>query len=150
MKNHNQIFFRVLTYKLIIRSKPMKIPKTRRTNTKSSDWYPKNITNPSIFRNPKFGEITNLQRTHLEVVTPHLRRLRHNFQTPKSVKLQCLGMTIFARPTGTLPGSTLMGRVLPGPIRNRVRYGLKKTRSGSKLGLGFIKKPETRPKTRPG
>ena len=34
-----------------------------------------------------------------------------------------LGMTIFARSAGTQPGLTLMGRVLPGPIRNRVRYG---------------------------
>ena len=55
-------------------------------------------------------------------------------------------MAIFARPTGTRPGPTLMDRVLPNPIRNRVRYGfffLKKTKAGS----GFIKKSETRPKT---
>ena len=40
------------------------------------------------------------------------------------------------------PGSTLIGRVLPGPIRNRVGHGFfkKKTRSGSRSGLGFIKK----------
>ena len=55
-------------------------------------------------------------------------------------------MAIFARPTGTRPGPTLMDRVLPNPIRNRVRYGfffLKKT----KASPGFIKKSETRPKT---
>ena len=55
-------------------------------------------------------------------------------------------MAIFARPTGTRPGPTLMDRVLPNPIRNRVRYGFffkKKT----KAGPGFIKKSETRPKT---
>ena len=34
-----------------------------------------------------------------------------------------LGMAIFARLAGTRPGPTLMGRVLPGSIRNRVRYG---------------------------
>ena len=33
-----------------------------------------------------------------------------------------LGMAIFARPASTLPGPTLMGRVLPGSIRNRVGY----------------------------
>ena len=36
-----------------------------------------------------------------------------------------------------------MGRILPGPIKNRVGYGfLKKTRSGSGSGLGFIKKTQ--------
>ena len=40
-----------------------------------------------------------------------------------------------------------MGRVLPDLIRNRVGYGLKKkkkkkTRNGSRLGLGFIKKTQ--------
>ena len=33
-----------------------------------------------------------------------------------------LGMAIFARPASTWPGPTLMGRVLPGSIRNRVGY----------------------------
>ena len=32
------------------------------------------------------------------------------------------GMVIFARSAGTRLGPTLMGRILPGPIRNRVRY----------------------------
>ena len=50
-------------------------------------------------------------------------------------------MAIFDQPEGTRPGPTLMGRVLPGPIRNRVGYGFlklkkKKTRSGS----GFYQK----------
>ena len=34
-----------------------------------------------------------------------------------------VGMAIFARPAGTQSGPTLMGRILPGPIRNRVGYG---------------------------
>ena len=42
-------------------------------------------------------------------------------------------MAIFARPADTRPGPTLMGRILPGPFRNRVGYGFKK------------KKPETGP-----
>ena len=60
-----------------------------------------------------------------------------------------LGMTISTRLAGTRPGSTLMGWVLPGPIRNRVGFGSlkKKTRSESGLGPGFIKK--TRNQTRP-
>ena len=52
-----------------------------------------------------------------------------------------VGMTIFAQPAGTRLGPSLMGRVLPGSIRNRVAYGLKKkTRSGFESGSGFIKK----------
>ena len=35
-------------------------------------------------------------------------------------------MAIFARPADTRPGPTLMGRILPGPFRNRVGYGFKK------------------------
>ena len=35
-------------------------------------------------------------------------------------------MAIFSRPAGTRPGPTLMGRVLPDLIRNRVGYGFKK------------------------
>ena len=46
-------------------------------------------------------------------------------------------MAIFARPAGTWPGPTLMGWVLPGPIRNRVGYGFKKK---PEAGPGFIKK----------
>ena len=51
-------------------------------------------------------------------------------------------MAIFARPVDTRPGPTLMGRVLPGPIRNRVGYEFlkKKTRNGFGSGLSFIKK----------
>ena len=41
-----------------------------------------------------------------------------------------IGMAIFARPASTRPGLTLMGRVLPSLIRNRVKYGF------------FLKKPE--------
>ena len=60
-------------------------------------------------------------------------------------------MAIFARPADTRPGPTLMGRVLPGPIKNRVGYGFKKkkkTRNGSGSGPDFIKKTQTRPETR--
>ena len=35
-------------------------------------------------------------------------------------------MAIFARPTGTRFNLTLMGQVLPGPIKNRVGYGFLK------------------------
>ena len=39
------------------------------------------------------------------------------------------------------PDQTLMGRILPGPIKNRVGYGFfEKTQSRSRSGLGFIKK----------
>ena len=57
-----------------------------------------------------------------------------------------------AQPAGTRAGSTLMGRILLGPIRNRVGYEFfkKKPRSMSGSGPGFIKKKfETRPETRP-
>ena len=42
-------------------------------------------------------------------------------------------MAIWARPVGTRPGPTLMGRILPGSIKNRVGYGF------------FFKKPEAGP-----
>ena len=61
-----------------------------------------------------------------------------------------IGMAIFTRSAGTRSGPTLMGRVLPGPIKNRIGYGFKKkTRNGSGSGPGFIKKTQTRPETRP-
>ena len=59
-----------------------------------------------------------------------------------------LGMAIFARLAGfTWPRLTLMGRILPSPIRNRVGYGFKKkkTRSGS----GFYQK-NLKPDPKPG
>ena len=34
-----------------------------------------------------------------------------------------VGMAIYIRPADTRPGPTLMGRILPGPIKNRVGYG---------------------------
>ena len=37
-----------------------------------------------------------------------------------------IGMTIFARPTDTQPGPTLMGQILPGPIKNRIEFGFLK------------------------
>ena len=49
-----------------------------------------------------------------------------------------VGMAIFAWPTGIRPGPTLMGRILPGPIRNRVGYGFLKKKP--EAGPGFIKK----------
>ena len=55
-----------------------------------------------------------------------------------------LGMAIFAQPADTRPSPTLMGRILPDPIRNRVRYGFlkkkKKTQTRSRSGPSFIKK----------
>ena len=59
-----------------------------------------------------------------------------------------VGMTIFVRLADIRPGLTLMGRVLPGPIRNRVGYGFKKKKN-PETGPGFIKKTHTRPETRP-
>ena len=54
-------------------------------------------------------------------------------------------MVIFGWSVGTQAGPTLMGRILPDLIRNRVGYGFKKkTRTGS----GFYKK--SGPKPRPG
>ena len=35
-------------------------------------------------------------------------------------------MAIIARPVDTRSGPTLMGRILPGPIKNRVEFGFKK------------------------
>ena len=55
-------------------------------------------------------------------------------------KLQCVfwvGMAIFAQPVGTQPGSILMGRVLPGLIKNRVGFGV----FFFKTGLFFNKNP---------
>ena len=46
-------------------------------------------------------------------------------------------MAIFAQPADTRPGPTLMGRILPGPFRNRV-------------GFGFKKKKKKKPQTGPG
>ena len=55
-------------------------------------------------------------------------------------------MAIFARPVDAQLNPTLMGRVLPGPIKNRIGFGLKKKpRSGSGSGSSFYKKPKTRP-----
>ena len=59
-----------------------------------------------------------------------------------------LGMAIFAWPAGTRPNPTLMGRVLPGPIRNRVGYGFKKKKNPKRVRV-LSKKPETQPETRP-
>ena len=58
-------------------------------------------------------------------------------------------MAIFARPVDAQLNPTLMGRVLPGPIKNRIGFGLKKKpRSGSGSGLGFGKNP-IRTRTQP-
>ena len=58
-----------------------------------------------------------------------------------------VGMAIFTRSAGIRSGPTLMGRILPNPIRNRVGFGfLKKTRTRSRSGTGFCKPPtRTRP-----
>ena len=59
-----------------------------------------------------------------------------------------VGVTIFAQLAGTRPGPSLMGRVLPSPIRNKVGYGFKK--KNPKWVRVLLKKSETRPETRPG
>ena len=51
-------------------------------------------------------------------------------------------------PDPRIPSPTLMGRVLPGLIRNRVGYGFLKKKK-PETGPGFIKKTQTRPETRP-
>ena len=54
------------------------------------------------------------------------------------------GMAIYARPMGTRSGLTLMAWVLPGPIKNKVGFGLKK----KKRGPGWVRiltKTQTRP-----
>ena len=48
-----------------------------------------------------------------------------------------IGMTIFARPTDTQPGPTLMGQILPGPIKNRIEFGFKKKKK-LKAGLSRV------------
>ena len=56
-------------------------------------------------------------------------------------------MEIFAQPADTRPGPTLMGWILPGPIRNRVEYGfLKKNLKRVRV---LFKKTQTRPETWP-
>ena len=51
------------------------------------------------------------------------------------------GMGIFARSAGTRLGPTLMGRILPGPIRNRVGYGFFfKNQKRVQVGSGFYQK----------
>ena len=60
-------------------------------------------------------------------------------------------MTIYARPADIRPDPTLIGRVLPGPIRNRVGYRVfKKNPKRVRVGSGFyLKKPKPDPyKTR--
>ena len=59
----------------------------------------------------------------------------------KSLIFRKVGMAIFDQPAGTRPGPTLMGRVLLGPIRNRVGYGFLKLKKKKNL--------ETLPKTQP-
>lgn len=46
----------------------------------------------------------------------------------------------FCPPAGTWLGPTLMGRVLLGPMKNRVGYGFKKKKP--EVGSGFIKKTQ--------
>ena len=52
-----------------------------------------------------------------------------------------------AQPAGTRADPALMGRILLGPIRNRVGYGFLKKKPKSKSGSspGFIKKKNPRP-----
>ena len=49
-----------------------------------------------------------------------------------------VGMAIIARLADIRLGPTLMGQVLPGPIRNRVGYGFKKKKKKkTRNGFGF-------------
>ena len=53
-------------------------------------------------------------------------------------------MAIYIWPADTRPGPTLMGRILPGPLRNRVGYGFikkKKKKKKPDSSPGFIKNP---------
>ena len=53
-------------------------------------------------------------------------------------------MAIQARPAGTRPSPTLMGRILPDPIKNRVGYGFKtKNPKRVRVESGFWKKPDS-------
>ena len=56
-----------------------------------------------------------------------------------------VGMAIFTRLADIRLGPTLMGRVLPGPIRNRVEYGLKKKKKNPKRVRVLLKKPRPDP-----
>jgi len=62
-----------------------------------------------------------------------------------------LGMAIFARPADTRSSPTLIGRVLLGPIRNRVRYGFlkKKPETGPSRVQVLFKKPRLNPRPDP-
>ena len=55
-----------------------------------------------------------------------------------------IGMAIFARPVDTWPSPTLMGRVLPGPIKNRIEFGFfkKKNPKRVRVGFGVLQKPD--------
>ena len=58
-------------------------------------------------------------------------------------------MAIWTRPAGIRSNPTLMGRVLPGPIKNRVEFGFKKKKK-PEAGPSFEKKPAANPNpTRP-
>ena len=62
-----------------------------------------------------------------------------------------LGMAISARPVGTRSDPTLMGRVLPGPIKNRVGYGLKKKPEADPGRVRvLLKKTRNPPRLKPG
>ena len=55
-------------------------------------------------------------------------------------------MAIQARPASTRPSPTLMGRISPDPIKNRVGYGFKrKNLKRFQVGSGFWKKTRLEP-----
>ena len=62
-----------------------------------------------------------------------------------------LGMAIFAQLAGTRLSPTLMGRILPGLIKNRVGYGFKKKKNPKRVWVrfGFYQK-NPRPDSKPG
>ena len=94
------------------------------------------------------------------MIKPHLFTYQHRFFMSSDWALGpiniykyafigvLLGMAIFTRSAGTRSGPTLMGRILPDPIRNRVGFGFlkKKPKPGPGRVRVFIKpRPEPDP-----
>ena len=118
------------------------------------DIYPKK---KKVISSNQWGSCAILHHQWMSTISPYLHAylflelflISHGLQNKEhgflcnnwGIVMLGVGMVIYARSVGTRPGPTLMGRVLPGPITNRVGLGFrKKTRSRS----GFWKNP-TRP-----
>ena len=54
-------------------------------------------------------------------------------------------MAIVARPAGTQSGPTLMGRVLPDPIKNKVGFGFFKKKPSKRVRVSCKTRPEPGP-----